>query len=67
MAMHQAQYSGLMRPKPPVPGRPWPVAEQAIQKIGQAIRVDGGMEAVNLKVAEEYVRASVSWPSRAIR
>ncbi|QYY30076.1 MULTISPECIES: SPFH domain-containing protein [Cupriavidus] len=30
---------------------------QAIQKIGQAIRVDGGMEAVNLKVAEEYVTA----------
>ncbi len=30
---------------------------QAIQKIGQAIRVEGGMEAVNLKVAEEYVTA----------
>ena len=30
---------------------------QAIQKIGQAIRLEGGMEAVNLKVAEEYVTA----------
>ncbi len=30
---------------------------QAIAKIGQAIRSDGGMEAVNLKVAEEYVGA----------
>jgi len=30
---------------------------QAIQKIGHAIRVEGGMEAVNLKVAEEYVIA----------
>ncbi|MHA7680645.1 SPFH domain-containing protein [Cupriavidus sp. PET2-C1] len=30
---------------------------QAIEKIGHAIRTDGGMEAVNLKVAEEYVSA----------
>ncbi|WP_454721241.1 MULTISPECIES: SPFH domain-containing protein [Cupriavidus] len=30
---------------------------QAIEKIGQAIRTEGGMEAVNLKVAEEYVGA----------
>lgn len=30
---------------------------QAIEKIGRAIRTDGGMEAVNLKVAEEYVGA----------
>ncbi|QOT78350.1 SPFH domain-containing protein [Cupriavidus basilensis] len=30
---------------------------QAIAKIGHAIRTDGGMEAVNLKVAEEYVSA----------
>ncbi|WP_455282067.1 SPFH domain-containing protein [Cupriavidus necator] len=30
---------------------------QAIQKIGNAIRTEGGMDAVNLKVAEEYVAA----------
>ncbi|WP_454710824.1 SPFH domain-containing protein [Cupriavidus nantongensis] len=30
---------------------------QAIQKIGNAIRAEGGMDAVNLKVAEEYVAA----------
>lgn len=30
---------------------------QAIQKIGQAIRTEGGVDAVNLKVAEEYVSA----------
>ncbi|CAG9181039.1 SPFH domain-containing protein [Cupriavidus respiraculi] len=30
---------------------------QAIEKIGRAIRGEGGMEAVNLKVAEEYVNA----------
>jgi len=30
---------------------------QAIEKIGRAIRAEGGMEAVNLKVAEEYVGA----------
>ncbi len=30
---------------------------QAIAKIGHAIRSDGGTEAVNLKVAEEYVAA----------
>ncbi|KJK18634.1 stomatin 2 [Burkholderiaceae bacterium 16] len=30
---------------------------QAIEKIGRAIRTEGGMEAVNLKVAEEYVGA----------
>ncbi|RZT42017.1 SPFH domain-containing protein [Cupriavidus agavae] len=30
---------------------------QAIEKIGHAIRNEGGMEAVNLKVAEEYVAA----------
>jgi len=30
---------------------------QAIEKIGRAIRTEGGMEAVNLKVAEEYVTA----------
>lgn len=30
---------------------------QAIEKIGRAIRTEGGMEAVNLKVAEEYVSA----------
>ncbi|MCO4862255.1 paraslipin [Cupriavidus sp. WGlv3] len=30
---------------------------QAIQKIGNAIRTEGGMDAVNLKVAEEYVTA----------
>lgn len=30
---------------------------QAIEKIGHAIRTDGGSEAVNLKVAEEYVAA----------
>ena len=30
---------------------------QAIEKIGRAIRAEGGVEAVNLKVAEEYVGA----------
>ncbi|BDB24406.1 Protein QmcA [compost metagenome] len=30
---------------------------QAIQKVGNAIRSEGGMDAVNLKVAEEYVAA----------
>ncbi|MBO4120408.1 SPFH/Band 7/PHB domain protein [Cupriavidus gilardii] len=30
---------------------------EAIEKIGRAIRADGGVEAVNLKVAEEYVGA----------
>ncbi len=30
---------------------------QAIEKIGRAIRAEGGVEAVNLKVAEEYVSA----------
>ncbi|UDM48797.1 SPFH domain-containing protein [Cupriavidus sp. MP-37] len=30
---------------------------QAIQKIGNAIRTEGGIDAVNLKVAEEYVAA----------
>ncbi|RWA51334.1 stomatin 2 [Cupriavidus sp. UYMSc13B] len=30
---------------------------QAIQKVGNAIRTEGGMDAVNLKVAEEYVAA----------
>ncbi|MGY8527413.1 SPFH domain-containing protein [Paracidovorax citrulli] len=30
---------------------------QAIEKIGRAIRGEGGVEAVNLKVAEEYVNA----------
>jgi hypothetical protein len=30
---------------------------QAIEKIGHAIRGEGGSEAVNLKVAEEYVAA----------
>ncbi|MGY2486224.1 SPFH domain-containing protein [Cupriavidus sp. CP313] len=30
---------------------------QAIQKVGSAIRTEGGMDAVNLKVAEEYVAA----------
>ncbi|CAH0444231.1 Protein QmcA [Ralstonia syzygii subsp. syzygii] len=30
---------------------------QAIQKVGQAIRTEGGIDAVNLKVAEEYVAA----------
>jgi hypothetical protein len=30
---------------------------QAIEKVGRAIRGEGGMEAVNLKVAEEYVGA----------
>src|SRR6516225_1004503 len=30
---------------------------QAIEKIGQAIREHGGMDAVNLKVAEQYVNA----------
>ncbi|MFS8979033.1 SPFH domain-containing protein [Cupriavidus necator] len=30
---------------------------QAIQKVGNAIRTEGGMDAVNLKVAEEYITA----------
>ena len=30
---------------------------QAIQKIAAAIQSNGGMEAVNLKVAEQYVNA----------
>jgi regulator of protease activity HflC (stomatin/prohibitin superfamily) len=30
---------------------------QAIQKIAQAIQLNGGMDAVNLKVAEQYVNA----------
>jgi hypothetical protein len=30
---------------------------QAIQKIAAAIQATGGMEAVNLKVAEQYVNA----------
>ncbi|MDB5833742.1 MAG: stomatin 2, partial [Caballeronia sp.] len=30
---------------------------QAIEKIGAAIQTAGGMEAVNLKVAEQYVTA----------
>lgn len=30
---------------------------QAIQKVGNAIRTEGGMDAVNLKVAEEYIAA----------
>uniref|UniRef100_UPI0025A545A3 band-7 C-terminal domain-containing protein n=2 Tax=Burkholderiaceae TaxID=119060 RepID=UPI0025A545A3 len=30
---------------------------QAIQKIAQAIQSQGGMDAVNLKVAEQYVGA----------
>ncbi|WP_454735946.1 SPFH domain-containing protein [Cupriavidus necator] len=30
---------------------------QAIQKVGNAIRAEGGMDAVNLKVAEEYITA----------
>lgn len=30
---------------------------QAIEKIGRAIRAEGGVEAVNLKIAEEYVSA----------
>jgi regulator of protease activity HflC (stomatin/prohibitin superfamily) len=30
---------------------------QAIQKVGHAIRTEGGADAVNLKVAEEYVAA----------
>ncbi len=39
---------------------------QAIEKIGHAIRGEGGSEAVNLKVAEEYVARSATSPSRAI-
>jgi regulator of protease activity HflC (stomatin/prohibitin superfamily) len=38
---------------------------KGIETIGQAINREGGMEAVNLRVAEQYVRARVRPPGQA--
>ena len=40
---------------------------KAIEQVGEAVRQPGGMEAVNLKVAERYVDAFSNVARRAIR
>ena len=40
---------------------------EGIRRVAEAIKMPGGFEAVQLRVAEQYVGSSASWPRRATR